>query len=125
MRLLLDTHIFLWLTDNSPKLGAMARQLVASASGVYVSSATIWEAAIKVRLGKMKVDPDELLLEIDRCGFKELYVTGRHAVAVARLPLIHGDPFDRLLVAQAISEPMRLLTADKNLAAYSELVVTI
>lgn len=125
MRLLLDTHIFLWLTDNSPRLNPGGRRLIESASSVFVSSATIWEAAIKARLGKMKVDPDEFLLEISRCGFKELPVLGRHAVGVANLPLIHNDPFDRILVAQAISETMRLLTADKNLAAYSELVITV
>jgi PIN domain nuclease of toxin-antitoxin system len=125
MRLLLDTHIFLWIADDSARLKPKVRELVNSASAVYLSSATIWEAAIKARIGKMVVDPDELLLEIDRCGFQELPVLGRHAAGVARLPLIHNDPFDRLLVAQAISESMRLLTADTKLAAYSELVIAI
>ena len=125
MRLLLDTHIFLWIADNSLRLNAKARELVESASAVYISSATIWEVAVKARTGKMIVDPDALLLEIDKCGFQELPVSGRHAVGVARLPLIHNDPFDRLLVAQALSETMRLLTADAKLAAYSELVIVI
>jgi PIN domain nuclease of toxin-antitoxin system len=125
MRLLLDTHIFLWIADSSLRLNAKARELVESASAVYISSATIWEVAVKSRIGKMIVDPDALLLEIDKCGFQELPVSGRHAVGVARLPLIHNDPFDRLLVAQALSETMRLLTADAKLAAYSELVTVI
>jgi PIN domain nuclease of toxin-antitoxin system len=125
MRLLLDTHIFLWLTAGSPLLNSRARTLIADASSVYVSSVTIWEAAIKTRIGKLTVDPDDLLLEIGKCGFQELPVLGRHAVGVARLPLLHADPFDRLLVAQAITEPMRLLTADDQLLAYSELVIRV
>jgi PIN domain nuclease of toxin-antitoxin system len=125
MRLLLDTHIFLWLTAGSPLLNPRARTLIADASSVYVSSVTIWEAAIKTRIGKLTVDPDDLLLEIGKCGFQELPVLGRHAVGVARLPLLHADPFDRLLVAQAITEPMRLLTSDDQLLAYSELVIRV
>jgi PIN domain nuclease of toxin-antitoxin system len=125
MRLLLDTRIFLWIADDSPRLNPKARELIDSASIVYVSSATIWEAAVKAYIGKLIVDPDKLLQEIDNCGFQELPVFGRHAVGVARLPLIHNDPFDRLLVAQAIKEPMHLLTADARLAGYSDLVITI
>jgi PIN domain nuclease of toxin-antitoxin system len=125
MRLLLDTHIFLWLTADSPLLNSHSRRLIADASSVYVSSVTIWEAAIKTSIGKLTVDPDDLLLEIEKCCFQELPVLGRHAAGVARLPLLHADPFDRLLVAQAISETMRLMTADAQLAAYSELVITI
>ena len=125
MRLLLDTHIFLWLTADSPLLNSHARSLIVDASSVYVSSVTIWEAAIKTRIGKLTVDLDDLLLEIEKCCFQELPVLGRHAAGVARLPLLHADPFDRLLVAQAISETMRLMTADAQLAAYSELVITI
>jgi PIN domain nuclease of toxin-antitoxin system len=125
MRLLLDTHIFLWLTAGSPLLNSRARTLIADASSVYVSSVTIWEAAIKTRIGKLTVDPDDLLLEIEECGFQELPVLGRHAVGIARLPLLHADPFDRLLVAQAITEPMRLLTSDDQLLAYSELVIRV
>jgi len=123
MRLLLDTHIFLWLTADSPRLNANARDLIQRASEVYVSSVTIWEAAIKSRIGKMGVDPDDLLLEIEKCGFRELPILGRHAVTVARLPLLHSDPFDRLLIAQTMSEQLRLLTVDAELAAYSELVI--
>jgi PIN domain nuclease of toxin-antitoxin system len=125
MRLLLDTHIFLWIVDNSPRLDRKARELIDGASAVYVSSATIWEVAVKARIGKMIVDPDELLREIDKCGFQELLVSGRHAVGVARLPLIHNDPFDRLLVVQGIAEKMHLLTADAKLAEYSELVICV
>ena len=125
MRLLLDTHIFLWLTDGNPRLSNHAKALIDGAEAVFVSSATIWEIAIKVRLGKLKADPEQLIAEIWSNGFEELPVVSRHAKAIAKLPRHHGDPFDLLLVAQAITEPMRLLTADPLLAAYSELVVTV
>jgi len=125
MRLLLDTNIFIWVVGQSDRLSAEARNILDSASAIYVSSATIWEIAIKVRLGKIDVDPQAMIDAIVTCGFQELPVLSRHAVGVAHMPLHHGNPFDRLLVAQAISETMRLLTADPQLAAYSELVVTV
>lgn len=125
MRLLLDTHIFLWLTADSSRLTASARDLIERASEVYVSSVTIWEAVIKSRIGKMSVDPDDLLREIEKCCFTELPISGRHAVIVAGLPILHSDPFDRLLIAQTISEQLRLLTVDAQLLAYSELVIRV
>ena len=123
MRLLLDTHIFLWIAQDDPQLRANARALIESAESVHVSSVTIWEVAIKVALGKLNAVPEELILEMEVCGFRELPVSVRHAAQVSRLPPHHRDPFDRLLVAQAISESMLLLTVDKQLAAYSELVI--
>jgi PIN domain nuclease of toxin-antitoxin system len=125
VRLLLDTHVFLWLTDGDARLDNHAKALIDGAERVFVSCATIWEIAIKVRLGKLKVDPEQLIAEIWNNGFEELPVISRHAKAVAKLPRHHGDPFDLLLIAQAINEPLHLLTADAQLAAYSELVVTI
>jgi PIN domain nuclease of toxin-antitoxin system len=119
---LLDTHIYLWLANGSPRLTPQAKERIESADIVFVSSATIWEIAIKVQLGKLRVDLDELIEQIQANGFEELPVLARHAKALASLPRHHGDPFDRLLVAQAISETMRLLTADTQLEAYSELV---
>jgi PIN domain nuclease of toxin-antitoxin system len=125
MRLLLDTHIFLWVATDSDKLGPEARRLLESADAVYVSAASIWEIAIKARLGKIDAEPDCFADAIEACGFLELPVFARHGVKVSNLPLIHRDPFDRLLVAQAMVEPMRLVTADAHLKAYSELVVTV
>jgi PIN domain nuclease of toxin-antitoxin system len=125
MRLLLDTHIFLWVVSDSVKLGPEARRFLESADEVFVSAASIWEIAIKARLGKTDAEPDCMADAIEACGFVELPVLARHAVKVSSLPLIHRDPFDRLLVAQAMVEPMRLVTADAQLKAYSELVVTI
>ena len=122
MRLLLDTHIFLWAVVSSASLKASARQTIASADAVYVSSASIWEIAIKSRLGKIAADPDALAASIDASGFIELPVQAKHAAATARLPALHRDPFDRLLIAQAMTEPLRLLTADSTLVPYSELV---
>jgi PIN domain nuclease of toxin-antitoxin system len=90
----------------------------------YVSAASWWEVAIKSSLGKLKADVAELRAASRASGFGELPVTGLHAEALARLPRHHSNPFDRLLVAQAIAEPMRLLTADVRLASYGELIMT-
>jgi len=88
-----------------------------------VSAASIWEVAIKARLGKIDAKPHELVAAVEASGFLELAVTAAHAAAVADLELHHNDPFDRLLVAQALAEPLRLVTADAMLARYSNLVV--
>jgi PIN domain nuclease of toxin-antitoxin system len=125
MRLLLDTHIFLWAVAGSPLLKAAARRAIQSADQVYVSAASIWEVAIKARLGKIKADPEALVAAIEASGFVELPVRAAHAAGVARLPPHHQDPFDRLLVAQAIAEPLKLLTADAALARYSNIVMLV
>ena len=97
--------------------------MIKGADEVFVSAASIWEIAIKVRLGKLEADPVAMVEAIEKSGFKELPVRAAHAAHVANLPLHHADPFDRLLVAQAVTEPLRFLTADDALAIYSELVV--
>jgi PIN domain nuclease of toxin-antitoxin system len=125
MRLLLDTHIFLWAVAGSPLLKPAARRLLERADEVFVSAASIWEIAIKARLGKIEADPHELAAAIDASGFLELPVTATHAAGVSRLDLHHNDPFDRLLVAQALAEPLRLVTADPVLSRYSDLVLLV
>jgi PIN domain nuclease of toxin-antitoxin system len=125
MRLLLDTHIFLWVVTDSELLKPEARRRILEAAEVCVSAASIWEIAIKSRLGKIKGDPERIVQAIAESGFSELPVRARHAARVARLPQIHNDPFDRLLVAQALSEPLLLLTADAVLARYGELVTVV
>ena len=95
------------------------------ADEVYVSAVSIWEIAIKARLGKIDVGSLQMMNAIEESGFKELAITARHAATIEALPLHHRDPFDRLLVAQAISEPMRLMTADAMLTRYSELVILV
>lgn len=125
MRILLDTHIYLWWLQDHPKLSQAARAMIVAATDVYISSASIWEASIKIGIGKLDADIEQLVAEIDNSGFKELPVAARHAAMVTRLPDLHRDPFDRILVAQALCEPLRLLTADAILRGYSELVEVV
>ena len=122
MRILLDTHIYLWWLEDHIKLSSKARELIQSADEVYVSSASIWEAAIKISIGKLEADISSLAQQISLNGFIELPVSAKHAVQIAQLPNHHRDPFDRMLVAQAMAEPLRLLSADAQVAQYSELV---
>ena len=123
MRILLDTHLFLWAVSAPSKLSAAARKQI-DAAEVFVSAASIWEISIKSALGKLDADPDELLAGVEPAGFSMLPITGEHAAKVAKLPPIHKDPFDRILVAQASVEPMILLTNDDALRDYGSLVTT-
>ena len=125
MRLLLDTQVYLWALANSPKLTTRVRESIQGAEQVYVSAASIWEACIKIGVGKLDASLDALVRGIEGSGFVELPVLAAHTVHVAALPPIHRDPLDRLLVAQAIVESLRLLTADANLGQYSDLVTVI
>ena len=99
MRLLLDTHVFLWAVAGSPALKPAVRRFIESADEVFVSAASIWEVAIKARLGKIKADPETLVAAVQASGFVELPVTAMHAAGVAQLEPHHRDPFDRLLIA--------------------------
>ena len=123
MNLLLDTHAFVWWVELDQRLSKAARTAIADSSRVHVSVATAWEIAIKVRLGKIEVDSDRLVPAIAGSGFQELPVSAAHAMGVARLPLLHTDPFDRLLIAQAFLEPLKLLTVDAALCPYGELIM--
>lgn len=124
MRVLLDTHLLLWALSAPSRVPATARKLIAG-SDVYVSAASIWEIGIKTAIGKFTADPREVLAALEPAGFLELPVTGEHAARVADLPSVHRDPIDRLLVAQALTEPMRLLTNDAILAHYGEVVTVV
>lgn len=115
MRILLDTHVVLWALADSPRLSARARSLLADADNeCWVSSASVWEVAIKAALGRIGEDfsLDRLEQGIESAGFRTLDVTVRHAVAIGQVDVPHADPFDRLLVAQCEIETLRLLTAD-------------
>src|SRR5476651_1417642 len=101
MRLLLDTHVFPWAITDKRRLKSSTRAFLSRADAVYVSAASIWEIAIKARLGKIEADVAFLVAAVDSSGFQELPVSAAHAAAVAKLPLHHSDPFDRLLLAQA------------------------
>ncbi|MFP4510495.1 MAG: type II toxin-antitoxin system VapC family toxin [Spirochaetaceae bacterium] len=128
MRLLLDTHIALWAVIDSPRLPPTARGLIVDPSNeVWVSAVTVWEIAIKHALGRetMPVSGKEALHWFGVSGYRDLGITSRHAAAVEELPRIHADPFDRLLVAQAHVEPLRLITHDQTVAQYSPLAILV
>lgn len=118
MEILLDTHMILWWLADDPRLSSKARQLIADGSNtVIVSAATAWEIAIMQALGRLKTDgPFEP--EVREQGFRLLPITFTHAAQVLMLPPIHRDPFDRMLVAQARVENLKLLTADPYLLRY-------
>lgn len=123
MRLLLDTHLLLWALYQPARLSQSARALILAADNrATFSVASIWEIAIKSALGKLAVDVERTRNSLLQDGFEELPVLGAHAAAVAALPKLHADPFDRLLIAQAMIEPMQFLTVDEKLTGYSELV---
>lgn len=122
-RLLLDTHVVLWWLSDDQRLGQEARRLIANPGNhVAVSAASVWEMAIRSSIGKLSV-PDGLEEAILECGFKPLAITMEHAARVGELPLLHRDPFDRMLIAQAQLEGLDLLTADAGLRAYAVKVV--
>ena len=123
MRLLVDTHLLLWAAASSSRLPRGARALIEDpANEVHYSAASIWEIAIKSALRRkdFRVDVPALLAALPRMGFVELPVTGAHAARVVQLADIHRDPFDRLLVAQSVVEPLTLLTNDALLARYGD-----
>lgn len=125
MRILLDTHLFLWCIKDDKRLSKVARSKILKATEVYVSSASIWEACIKIKLKKLEADISQMVDAIKESGFCELPITAYHAAAVSKLADIHKDPFDRILIAQAMSEPVTLLTVDAQLKGYSDLVDVI
>lgn len=123
MNLLLDTHVALWAITDSPRLGAQARELILSPrSEVWISVASLWEIAIKHGLGRgdMPVSAQAAQGYFQASGYRLLPVEAEHAVAVEGLPPHHPDPFDRILVAQALTEPMRLLSHDAQVLLYSD-----
>ena len=118
MKLLLDTHVVLWWYEGNKKLARHARHLLETEHRVYVSPATIWEITIKQALSKIDA-PSELAEMVAEGEFEELPVRHRHTLTAGRLPLIHNDPFDRLLVAQAQCEQLTLVTADDVIPRYN------
>jgi PIN domain nuclease of toxin-antitoxin system len=121
VRLLLDTHTVLWWALDDRRLGGEARRAIADTAEAYVSAASIWEMAIKIGLGKLKLvrfETTELPKLAERLGFLDLAITADHAALVATLPGHHADPFDRLLIAQATLENLVVVTADRQFAKY-------
>ncbi|MFI3222543.1 MAG: type II toxin-antitoxin system VapC family toxin [Methylococcaceae bacterium] len=128
MNLLLDTHVALWAITDNPKLSQRARDLItAPKTNVWVSAANIWEIAIKYSLGRgdMPVSSQDAMRYFQESGYHFLAIDAEHAIAVEELPAHHQDPFDRMLVAQALVEPMRLMTHDSLVALYSDTIIKI
>ena len=125
MRLLLDTQIALWALTDSSRLSEKARAMILDPGNeVYVSAATVWEISIKHRLARqdMPVSGADAAKWFAQAGYLELPITATHAAATEQLPPHHADPFDRILVAQAGSEPLRFLTHDRLLIQYGDCV---
>ncbi|MEA2786643.1 MAG: hypothetical protein QOF71_2747 [Candidatus Eremiobacteraeota bacterium] len=129
MRLLLDTHVWLWWMLGSSKIGKKAQRIMFDpATTLYFSTASAWEIAIKYSIGKLPLPaPPASYISARAAGgdFRVIDVRLEHALAVAELPRHHDDPFDRLLVAQSIAEGFRLVTADRRLAMYDVDLVTV
>lgn len=125
MRLLLDTYLVIWWEANHPRLPGIVKELVRNeAESVFVSRASLWEIAIKVSSGRLKMDIAKFARTVEKHGFEWLDIRNEHILAVAKLPAFedHRDPVDRLLVAQSQTEPLVFLTADSTLARYGSTV---
>ena len=126
MRLLLDTHIMVWWFAGSPKLGARARELlIESDSRLFVSAASWWELAIKTSLGRLRFDLSNARSELDRRDVTCIPVSMAHAETAAALKQLHRDPFDHMLVAQAVHDGLILLTRDVSLKPYGSHVLCV
>jgi PIN domain nuclease of toxin-antitoxin system len=127
MKLLLDSQIIFWWTLGDPKLPAEAKTLIARSDEVFVSVVSNWELAIKASTGKLNLDLADFAQQITQDGFEVLTLEPRHATRLASLPLFedHKDPFDRMLIAQSLDEPLTFVTTDRKLARYSPTVTVL
>jgi PIN domain nuclease of toxin-antitoxin system len=116
---LLDTHVLLWWMDDAPRLQSRVRKIIGNPEhDIVVSAASLWEAAIKRATGKLRFDTPALLDALRRDRVRVLPITAEHALAAGDLPRHHDDPFDRMLVAQAVAEGLRIVTHDRRLQQY-------
>ena len=118
MRLLLDTHIYIWSISRDRRMPKDFGKQIAKADMVFVSTATIWELSIKSARGKLEPDGERAIDELEQQPFIVLPVQLKHAKAIRDMPDLHRDPFDRVLVAQALTENLRFLTVDSELSEY-------
>ena len=128
MRLLLDTHILLWALTDDARLPERARELLLdSHNEVFFSAASVWEIAIKrtLRRETISISAEDAARFFHAAGYAELAVSSTHAAKVETLAPLHADPFDRLLVAQAMTEPMRLMTHDRTIASYGPEIILV
>ncbi|AMV71134.1 type II toxin-antitoxin system VapC family toxin [Desulfuromonas carbonis] len=117
-RFLLDTHVLLWWLDDAPRLGPRCKELIADQRNeVFVSAATTWEISIKKALGKLEA-PEDIDSIVEDEGFSKLPISLYHGQLAGSLPVFHRDPFDRMLIAQAQSEGLTLVTSDENMGLY-------
>lgn len=124
MRLLLDTHYAFWWQTGDPRLRREALALVDAADEVFVSQVSLWELAIKAGLGKIHIDLPTFVEQVQAMGFVWLSISNAHILKLSELPVFddHRDPFDRLLVAQSLAEPLILLSRDLKLMRYGSTV---
>lgn len=125
MRLLLDTNVLLWIITDADRIDSIRELILSDETEIFVSVVSCWEIAIKTTLGKLEFDVADVRSAVTASGFSELPIFGSHTEAVSDLPLLHRDPFDRMIVAQAISEPMQLVTGDRQLSAYPASITII
>ncbi|MDG4766830.1 type II toxin-antitoxin system VapC family toxin [Solwaraspora sp. WMMD406] len=124
MMLLLDTHVVIWWFTDDPTLADDIKDQLDRDPGVHLSPISLWEIGIKQATGKLK-GPDDLVERIRRSGFKELPITADHAIVAARLPMIHRDPFDRMLIAQAQHEGSTIVTRDAEIRKYEVSILPV
>jgi PIN domain nuclease of toxin-antitoxin system len=123
MGILLDTHAFLWFAEDSPLLSSTARSEIINTKNVQVSIASLWELSIKFSLGKLDIAPHDFRGRMERyirlCRAEVLPVLVDHTVALTSLPMLHRDPFDRMLIAQSIAEGVPIVTHDRQIREYA------
>jgi PIN domain nuclease of toxin-antitoxin system len=125
MKFLLDTHALLWWLADDSQLGRQARELVEDpGNDVLVSMVSLWEIAVKTRIGKLQADIKEITDAVRHEGFTFLHIGVPHLLALAELPMHHRDPFDHLLIAQAITEDATFISEDRNTTRYPVRMVT-
>jgi PIN domain nuclease of toxin-antitoxin system len=122
---LLDTNVFLWYFWGTKRIDSIKQLIESEETDVFISSISFWEIAIKLRSGKLDVDLEELHSHAEKHAFIELPITSRYMKTYLELPDLHKDPFDYMLLAQAIYSPMRLITGDSVLAEYSSFVMVV
>lgn len=122
MRILLDTHIIIWILEDSKKLSKKARKIIDDANEVYISPVSAWEMMIKMQLGKLEIELEDINKIFKQTNFIELNLKFEHVLTLNNLPNYHKDPFDRMLIAQALSEPLKLITSDSMVKKYSDFI---
>jgi PIN domain nuclease of toxin-antitoxin system len=124
VKLLLDTHALLWWLSDDDRLGARVRKVIADpANDVFVSVVVLWEIVVKQRVGKLRADVKDIWEAIDRDGFRLLDISVAHLLTLVGLPTHHRDPFDHLLIAQAITEGATLVSDDRHMPKYAARII--